>query len=525
MQLGWRWFRTVVGATALGWLGMTGCSSGGEAQEPPDTGPCADVSAEDCPAPPSETPRQEEDPPPVEDETPDDEPQEQDEDPPPTQPPPPPPGPGATLWLSREGTPQDDLALDAAVDVAGDIFTLSIHGLDDLHTRQSMDDRAQLVLTRRSADGELRWTKSFEVRAPETPAELRVRVSAHLAVDPAGGILLAGNAEGQVDFEREEVGDGAFVARLDANGNLLWATSPSGPGLTVVALAVDDQGRARVGFNSTGTASFGVDTRGSGALVVTYSQEGRAEDALRVGRPEGETDVVELTSLAVDTRGRLAVGGRYVGSVRFGGKVVDSARDGSPFLALYEEGLLSWAKALAHARGSVRDVGMDAQGAVVATGPFLGTVDWAGVKHPGHPYRSSPFLISADLDGTERWGRNLGDGLQAGTLAVEPSGEVLLGGFTYNRIEDGAATSDGLGSAQPVALRYGADGGSVATRLFLSDPPVPRGELYGLEAIPAIAVLPGGDALVFGHTDRESDFGTGRRVAERGDVFLLRLKR
>ncbi|MFP2934058.1 hypothetical protein ACLESO_54820, partial [Pyxidicoccus sp. 3LG] len=246
----------------------------------------------------------------------------------------------------------------------------------------------------------------------------------------------------------------------------------------------------------------------------------------RVGRPEGEEDLVELTALAVDGRGQLAVGGRYVGSVRFGNRRVDSTRDGSPFLALYgEDGALTWARALSHAQGTVRDVGMDGQGTVVATGPYLGTVDWAGVKHPGHPYRSSPFLISAGADGTELWGRNLGDGLQASTLAVEPSGELVLGGFTYNRIENGAATSDGLGSAQPVALRYGADGGARATRLFLSDPPVPRGELYGLEAIPTVAVLPDGDALLFGHTDRESDFGTGRREAARGDVFLLRLKR
>ena len=76
-----------------------------------------------------------------------------------------------------------------------------------------------------------------------------------------------------------------------------------------------------------------------------------------------------------------------------------------------------------------------------------------------------------------------------------------------------------------MALRYDATGASVATRLFLSDPPEPRGELVGLEAMPSVAVLPGGDAVLFGHTDRDSDFGPGRRSAARGDVFLLRVKR
>ncbi|MBZ4423202.1 hypothetical protein [Myxococcus sp. RHSTA-1-4] len=520
MRLGWRWVRTVAGATALGWLGMvTGCGSGGEVHEPPATGDCADMPAEGCPEPPGD-----DTPPPVDDDT-DDAPPDSGEQPQQEQPPPPPPGPGSTLWLAREGTPQDDLALGAAVDPSGDILTAAVHGIDDLHTRQPTDDRVRLVITRRSAAGETRWQRTFEVRVPETPAELRASVSARIAADPAGGIFLAGNVAGLLDFETRELSDGAFVARLDSNGNLLWASTPRGAGVTLADLTVDAQGRALVAFNAPGPADFGDGARGSGAVVVTYSMEGRAEAALRVGRPEGEADAVELTTVAVDGGGRLVVGGRFVGAVRFGGQRAESARDGSPFLALYEAGALTWAKTLHHARGTVRDVGLDGQGAVVATGAFLGTVDWAGRKLQGHPYRASPFLIATRPGGVERWARNLGDGLQVGALAVEPSGNLVLGGFTYNRIEDGVAGSDGMGSSQPVALRYGPDGGVLATRLFLSDPPEARGELYGVEAMPFVGVLPDGDAILFGHTDRDSDLGLGRRFAARSDVFLLRVKR
>ncbi|WP_205525785.1 hypothetical protein [Pyxidicoccus trucidator] len=521
MRLEWRWVRTVVGMTVLGWVGLvTGCSTDDEVQEPPDVVGCEDMLSGSC----NETPPDDsnEVPPPVE-EQPQEEPPPEEQ--PPPLPPPLPPGPGATLWLAREGTPQDDLALDATVDVGGDILTAAVHGIDDLHTRHPTDDRVRLVLTRRSPDGETRWRRAFEVRVPETPAELRADVRAHVAADPMGGFFLAGNVQGLLDFETRELGSGAFVARLDSNGNLLWASTPRGEGLTVVDLTVDAQGRALVAVNTSGPADFGGATLGTSAGVVTYSQEGKAEHTLPVGRPEGEDDRVELAAVAVDSRGRLAVGGRYVGAVRFGGQRTESARDGSPFLALYEEGALAWAKALHHARGTVQSVGVDGQGAVVATGPFLGTVDWAGKKLQGHPYRSSPFLLAVRPGGEERWSRNLGDGLQVGSLAVGAEGEVVLGGFTYNRVEDGTAGSDGLGSSQPVALRYDATGASVATRLFLSDPPQPRGELAGLEAMPTVAVLPGGDAILFGHTDRESDLGTGRRFAERGDVFLLRLKR
>jgi hypothetical protein len=525
MRLGWRWARTVIGMTVLGWVGMLTACGSGEVHAPPDTGACADTLGGDCSAAPEPTPNDGGDvPPPVDEQPREEDPGDTSQDPTP-EPPPPPPGPGATLWEAREGTPQDDLALDAAVDASGDIFTAAVHGIDDLDTRNRSDDKVSLVLTRRSADGETRWQRTFEVRAPETPAELHADVRAQVAVDPAGGLYLAGNVEGLLDFETRELGNGAFVARLDANGTLVWASTPSGNGLTVADLAVDAQGRALVAFNSPGGADFGGGTHGSGAVVVTYSADGRAEHSLSIGRPEGQEDAVELTTLAADGRGRMAVGGRYVGAVRFGNQRVASTRDGSPFFALYSDGALTWARALQHARGSVTAVGLDGQGEVVATGPFLGTVDWAGKKLQGHPYRYSPFLLSTQSGGQERWGRNLGDGLQVGALAVDSAGEVVVGGFTYNRIEDGAASSDGMGSSQPVALRYDATGAVVATRMFLSDPPQPRGELAGLEAMPTVAVLPGGDALLFGHTDRDSDFGPGRRFAARGDIFLLRLKR
>ncbi|QSQ22450.1 hypothetical protein JY651_46285 [Pyxidicoccus parkwayensis] len=522
MRLGWRWARTVIGMTVLGWVGMvTGCGSG-EVQEPPDTGGCTDTVEGGCSETSEPPPDDHSVPPPSNEQPQQEDPPDHSQDPTPK----PPPGPGATLWLATEGTPQDDLALDAAVDASGDIVTASVQGIDDLDSRSPTDNKVSLVLTRRSADGETRWQRTFEVRVAETPAELRADVRAHVAVDPAGGIYLAGNVDGVLDFESRELGDTAFVARLDSSGNLVWASTPGGTRPTVADLAVDAQGQALVAFNAPGATDFGGGTRGSGAVVVTYSTDGKAEQALAIGRPEGQADSVELRTLAVDERGRMAVGGRYVGTVRFGGQPVESTRDGSPFLALYTGGALTWAKALRHAQGSVASVGLDGRGEVVATGPFLGTVEWAGKKLQGHPYRYSPFLLSTRQGGEEHWSRDLGDGLQVGALAVDTStGEVVVGGFTYNRIEDGTAGSDGMGSSQPVELRYDASGASVATRLFLSDPPQPRGELVGLEAMPSVAILPGGDVLLFGHTDRDSDFGYGRRAAERGDVFLLRVKR
>ncbi|WP_426755373.1 hypothetical protein [Myxococcus sp. Y35] len=444
--------------------------------------------------------------------------------PPPPRPPLPPAGPGSTLWLRFEGTPQDDLALDAAVDASGDILTLSLQDMDDLDSLQPTDDRAKLVLTRRSPTGETRWQKPFDVRALATPPELRAFVQGRVAADPAGGIVLAGTAEGIVDFVTHKLGDGPFIVRMDADGNVLWANPLGGAGLTVADLAVDAQGRTWVAVNAPGATDFGNGETGSGAMVVTYSREGMAEAVLRVGEPQGGGRV-ELTTMALDDAGRMAVGGRYEGAVRFGSQQASAAQEGSPFIAFYQQGGLTWTKALGQASGTVRDVGLDGEGTVVATGPFLGTVRWGDAQVPGHAFRETAFVVSAKAAGEETWAKGLGDGLQVDSLVLEPSGEMVLAGFTYNRIENGVSGQDGLGSAQPVALRYDAAGGWLHTQMYLSDPPQPRGELYGLEAIPYAGLLPDGDVVLFGHTDRQTDFGTGRQSTSRGDVFLLRMKR
>ncbi|WP_366816713.1 hypothetical protein [Myxococcus xanthus] len=499
----------VLGGAGL-WLGCGGNST----SERPGEERCAEDPTGDCVAPPEEAPGPElppeERPPGV--------------PPPPPRPPPPPLGPGSTLWMQREGTPQDDLALGAAVDASGDLLTLSLHDIDDLDSLQPTDNRAKLVLTRRAPTGEPRWQKAFNVRAPEVPLEMRAFVQGRIAADPAGGIVIAGTTEGVLDLLSHKLGDGTFVVRMDADGNVLWTNTPAGTGLAVADLAVDTQGRTLVAFNTPGSTDFGNGVTGAGAVVVTYAHGGLAESAVSVGQPQGGGRVA-LTTLAVDGAGRMAVGGQYEGTVRFGSQQVSAAESGSPFVALYQQGSLTWTKAMSQARGTMRDVAIDSEGTVVAAGPFLGTVRWGDMQVPGHAFRDTPFVVSAKAEGQETWAKGLGDGLQVDAVALAPSGELMVAGFTYNRIENGAAGKDGMGSAQPVALRYDAAGTSLLTTMFLSESPRPRGELYGMEAISSMGVLPDGDVFLFGHTDRETDFGTGRQSFARSDVFLLRLKR
>ncbi|MFB1485316.1 hypothetical protein [Corallococcus sp. RDP092CA] len=243
-----------------------------------------------------------------------------------------------------------------------------------------------------------------------------------------------------------------------------------------------------------------------------------------MGSAESEGAGAEPLSLAPGADGSVVVAGRYVGTVRFGPNATQASGSGSPFVALYQEGgALGWAKVRPGVKGSVRDVSRDAAGDVVVGGDFQGSLSWAGASLKGAA-SPSPFVAVTGADGTERWARDLGVDASVQGVAIHSTGEVLVVGYTYSWLENGATNADGLGSAQLFTQRFDPTGQPLASRLFLAPAPEARGELYGVEAVPAVALLPDGDAVLFGDTDRVTDFGVDKLQPARGDVFLVRVK-
>ncbi|NBD10114.1 hypothetical protein GTY96_14150 [Corallococcus sp. c25j21] len=512
MYLGRGWRQTVLGATVLGFAfgGAWGCGRGAP---PPDPNNCEDSKA-GCP--PKEQPSVPGDAPPPgtgSNQTP----------PPTTQPEQLPPASGVTLWLAKEGTAQDDLALDLAVDPTGDLFTAAAYGYDDLGARVPTDDGVQLVLTRRSGAGQTLWTHAYDVRVDPTPVDLRADVHARVAADGTGALLVAGNLQGTTDLGTGKLGDGAFVAKLSADGVTLWANRVPGE-LTVTDVAADAQGRLYVAYTAPGTVDLGGEVKGAPGGVAVFAADGTPVLAIAVGSAESDGAAVEPLSLATGADGGVVVAGRFLGTVRFGTTAVQGSSEGSPFVAQYRAtGELDWVKVRPSVKGRVRDVSRDAAGDVVLGGDFQGGFAWAGASLKGAATPSA-FVAVAAADGTERWAHELGVDASVQGVALQDSGEVLAVGYTYSWLENGTTGQDGLGSAQLFTQRFDPTGQPLASRLFLAAPPEARGELYGLEAVPAVALLPDGDAVLYGDSDRVTDFGVDKLTPQRADIFLLRVK-
>jgi hypothetical protein len=266
--------------------------------------------------------------------------------------------------------------------------------------------------------------------------------AAAVVLDGAGGITIAGQHAGSATFgglALSATGE-LFVAKLDPAGTVLWATSVGSAGGQgqIRGLAVDAEGNAHVTGSFAGTASFGatsltsqgsfdvfvakldaqgsvlwasatggaeadhgmgigVDASGGSTVVAQTAPGGGQSGNLRVIRvsPSGATDwtaasdgttggSIEALAIAVDAAGNSVITGAVRGPVQLGGVLLDVQQGKfkeSVFVAkLDPEGSFLWATAGGGAVGSsgydesrIRGlaIALDGGGAATVTGRFF----------------------------------------------------------------------------------------------------------------------------------------------------------
>ncbi len=150
-----------------------------------------------------------------------------------------------------------------------------------------------------------------------------------ISVDASGNLYIAGTIQGgTANFAsngsvysltpqntNSSAGD-AFVAKLDNNGNLVWATDLGGTGNTLASgVAVDSAGNVDVAGSFTGTANFGtgnttVSLTSSGGTDA-YLAQLNATGNLVWAQNWGTTGNDAAQAIAVDTSGNIYLAGSF----------------------------------------------------------------------------------------------------------------------------------------------------------------------------------------------------------------------
>jgi hypothetical protein len=260
-----------------------------------------------------------------------------------------------------------------------------------------------------------------------------------IAVDNNSNVYITGYFTGTATFGATQLISSAFtdifVARLDTNGNWLWARRAGGAdqdhGDSIVA---DNQGNVYVSGFFFGTVSFGsiplVSYGGWDIFAAKLDAGGNWLWATHAGGTS--MSIEEGWGIALDSSANVCLTGNFSGTATFGSTPLIASGNNDIFAAkLSPSGSWLWA---VKAGGTANDVGKavatDSQGNIYITGSFSGTANWGAIPLTSYggidiftakldPAGSWLWAVKAGGSGTE-WGYD---------LAVDINGYPYITGY------------------------------------------------------------------------------------------------
>ncbi|MEV5964216.1 alpha/beta hydrolase-fold protein [Kribbella sp. NPDC051952] len=346
--------------------------------------------------------------------------------------------PAVPMQATITGTAGDDRAGGIATDASGNVYQAeAVAGSLDGQPYAGGTDVA-LIKTR--PDGTREWTRSLGTSGTER--------AYGVAVDSSGRVAVTGYTTGDLDGSHGgNATDDGFVAQYDAAGNRRWLTQFGVPGVADRSYSVAVDGTDVYVGGYTKGALGGANQGDKDVFVARLDGEGRQVWLRQVGSAGEDKGMAVAVS-----------GGSVYAAGMTGGALGTSAGGVDGFVTRYSSaGEAIWMKQFGTAASDeVWGLASDPAGGVYLTGYTAG--DFSGVLAGDKDF----IVARVDADGALTWRDQFGTpGNDKGAaVAVDPSGNVYVGGFT-----DGAMGTP-LGKFDAVLAKYSPDQVRVWTRQF-----------------------------------------------------------
>lgn len=299
-----------------------------------------------------------------------------------------------------------------------------------------------LFIAKFSPAGQFVWGKAFRSFIDEqgTPRQASVAAS-DLATDANGSIIIVGGFQGRMDlgggtldagpFSQEPTGRrGMFVAKFSWDGTHMWSRAyAAGADWDTLGLSVatDSQGHLLVGGTTSGTNELG-SVPSNTPFIARVQSTGEQGWVRRLEGARGN-----ITGVAVLPGDAVAFSGDVRGTFTFAGTSLTNPTENSDMVlgVLESSAADRWGRLYGGIFSEyVAGLFVDAQGNLVTGGVFDYETDLGGgTLNPYQAGEGSPFVVSHGPDGTHRWSRAVGEGLNLTLLGVTSSGDTLFGGY------------------------------------------------------------------------------------------------
>ncbi|MDC0749883.1 hypothetical protein [Polyangium mundeleinium] len=413
------------------------------------------------------------------------------------------------VWSKSFGETDVQSIQGVATDPAtGDVVAVgSFRGVVDLGGGPLVSaGESDLFVARFSPLGEHRWSKRVGDAANQEATAV--------AIDAAGSIYVGGAIQGSSDFGDGQLltsagSDDAFVARLDAEGNLAWAKHfGDAKAQRVTRIVITPSGQIVLGGAFAGTINFGGTNLVSAGLNDVYVAEINAEGAHVFSRRFGGNSFDDLGGLAVDPTGSLLVTGTFDTTIDFGpvtGDALTSIGGHDIFIAkLSASGTGLWAHRAGDA-GTQRGLAIAAapNGDVIVAGDASGTLYLDGPVVYAKGDRGL-FLARYSSSGSAFWSQMFGgkfSGSWGVSVRVDPSTEsIVTAGFFDDEVDFGGGPLSAAGGVDVFLARFTMSGAHLGSRVFGG---------AGADGALALDLGPQGDLVVGGVYAGSIDFGGG----------------
>lgn len=373
-------------------------------------------------------------------------------------------GNGGFMWAGAAQGPNDDNVQDLFVDHEGFVYlTGTFDGAIDMNTAPGLQPYASAVsgndcfVEKLDPDGKYVWGKTF--------GTLNYDGGVAVAVDLLGNVYSTGTFAADMDINPGPgvsqlfgIFNTVYIQKLDKNGNFVWGKAIDGSGNDApTELAIDPDGNVyTVGWVSgtadldPGPAQQMVTTPGSSN---TYVQKlSPAGDLLWAFMESSE----RATNITLNSAGQPYITGVFTGTVDFdpGPGVFNLTESGAPPIWIgdwYVQKLNTdgtFVKAFRTA-AFIDDFNMDAQGSLLCTGGFQGTVDFdpgPGIKNLSSKSASRYDIFVLKMSENPFWDFNGTVFHDINNNLLQDTGEPgLLGVLVEDRQQDRFVSTDSLG--------------------------------------------------------------------------------
>ncbi len=370
---------------------------------------------------------------------------------------------GNWLWAKRAGGSgtSDDYGNGIAHDNNGNIYvTGTFSGIADFGTISLTSNLNSLDIYVAKLDTNGNWL--WVVSAGGTSSDTGVNIS----LDNYGNKYITGGFSGIADFGTTSItsngGSNIYIAKLDINGNWLWAKRAGGTvGISSSGISYDNIGNCIICGYFSGIGDFGTisltSTGSFDIFVAKLDANGNWLWAINAGGSEYDV----ANGVCTDATGKSYITGYFNSVASFSNISLTSRGDKDIFIAkLDTNGYWLWAK---RAGGTSIDEGhricIDSSGNSYVTGRFTSYADFGSVYIPGLSY-ANIFITKIESDGSWQWVTSAGgiDITIGYSISLDPNENVLVTGIFYDTTDFGNTSITSSGFADIYVAKLSQNG-------------------------------------------------------------------